>query len=195
MSSEQAIISNPGMRIGYARVSTHEQSLDLQLDALKAAGCNRIYEDKVSGSKSARPGLDKLREVLRSGDTVVIWRLDRLGRSLRDLVAWNQWLNEHGVELCSLREKIDTSSSAGRLTFHLFAALAEFERDLIAERTLAGRTAARARGRLGGRKAKLNTIQSAQLKAMHRDVSLSVGEICTTFGISRRTFYRYLKNA
>lgn len=195
MSSEQAIISNPGMRIGYARVSTHEQSLDLQLDALKAAGCNRIYEDKVSGSKSARPGLDKLREVLRSGDTVVIWRLDRLGRSLRDLVAWNQWLNEHGVELCSLREKIDTSSSAGRLTFHLFAALAEFERDLIAERTLAGRTAARARGRLGGRKAKLNTIQSAQLKAMHQDVSLSVGEICTTFGISRRTFYRYLKNA
>jgi len=195
MTLDHAISRNRGLRIGYARVSTHEQSLDLQLDALEAAGCDRVFQDKVSGSKSARPGLDQLREVLRSGDTLVIWRLDRLGRSLRDLVEWNQWLSEQDVELHSLREKIDTSSSAGKLTFHLFAALAEFERDLIVERTLAGRTAARARGRLGGRKAKLNTSQATQLKAMHRDVSLSVGEICATFGISRRTFYRYLNDA
>lgn len=195
MTLAHAVSPNRGLRIGYARVSTHEQSLDLQLDALEAASCDRVYQDRVSGSKSARPGLDRLREVLRSGDTLVIWRLDRLGRSLRDLVEWNQWLNEQDVELHSLREKIDTSSSAGKLTFHLFAALAEFERDLIVERTLAGRTAARARGRLGGRKAKLNTSQTAQLKAMHRDVNLSVGEICATFGISRRTFYRYLNDA
>lgn len=195
MTLDHGISLNRGLRIGYARVSTHEQSLDLQLDALKATGCDRVYQDKVIGSKSARPGLDRLREVLRSGDTLVIWRLDRLGRSLRDLVDWNQWLNEHGIELCSLRERIDTSSSAGKLTFHLFAALAEFERDLIVERTLAGRTAARARGRLGGRKAKLNASQVTQLKTMHRDVSLSVGEICATFGISRRTFYRYLNDA
>ena len=180
------------LRIGYARVSTHEQSLDLQMDALREAGCERVYSDKVGGTKEVRPGLEQLKEVLRAGDTLVVWRLDRLGRSLSDLIGWTAWLEAQGVELLSLKEQIDTSHSGGKLVLHLFAALAQFERDLLRERTLAGLAAARARGRLGGRKPKLDAAQVRQLKAMHRDVSISIGEICETFTICRSTFYRYL---
>jgi len=182
-----------GLRIGYARVSTHEQSLDAQIDSLKRAGCQRIYWDKVSGSKSDRPQLDRLQDSLRCGDTLVLWRLDRLGRSLRDLINWVQWLDEQKVTLHSLNEQIDTSHHSGKLVFHLFAALAEFERDLIRERTLAGLAAARARGRQGGRKAKLSASDVRGLKAMHKDHSISIGEICKRFGISKTSLYRYLR--
>ena len=182
-----------GLLIGYARVSTYEQSLDSQLDSLKQAGCQRIYCDRISGSKAKRPELDRLRESLRSGDTLVVWRLDRLGRSLRDLIDSVAWLDEMKVTLHSLNEQINTAHHTGKLVFHLFAALAEFERDLIRERTLAGLAAARARGRLGGRKAKLNASDIRQLKAMHKDHSIAIGEICERFSIAKTTLYRYLR--
>lgn len=183
------------LRIGYARVSTHEQSLDSQIDALKQAGCSRIYCDRISGTKAERPELDRLRELLRPGDTLVLWRLDRLGRSLRDLIAWTDRLSQNGVALHSLTEQIDTSHPAGKLTFHLFAALAEFERNLIRERTLAGLQAARARGRNGGRPLKLDATGIRQLKALHQDHSLSIREICRRMGIGKTAFYRYLAQA
>lgn len=180
------------LRIGYARVSTHEQSLDSQIDALKQAGCERIYCDKISGTGSERPELIRLKDTLRKGDTLVIWRLDRLGRSLRDLITWAEWLSASGISLHSLSEQIDTGHPAGKLTFHLFAALAEFERNLIRERTLAGLNAARARGRMGGRPAKLDSEGIRQLKALHKDHSLSIREICKGMGIGKTSFYRYL---
>lgn len=183
------------LRIGYARVSTHEQSLDSQIDALKKAGCDRIYCDKISGTKVDRPELDRLKDALRPGDTLVVWRLDRLGRSLRDLIAWTERLAEDGVALQSLTEQIDTSQPAGKLTFHLFAALAEFERNLIRERTLVGLASARARGRNGGRKPKLDAAGIRQLKAMHKDRSLSIREICKRMEIGKTAFYRYLAQA
>ena len=173
-----------GLRIGYARVSTHEQSLDSQIDALKQAGCERIYCDKISGTSSERPKLTRLKDALRRGDTLVLWRLDRLGRSLRDLITWMEWLSETGIALHSLTEQINTSNPAGKLSFHLFASLAEFERNLIRERTLSGLSAARARGRMGGRPAKLD--------ALHKDHSLSIREICKRMGIGKTSFYRYL---
>lgn len=182
------------MLIGYARVSTYEQSLLSQLDSLREAGCERIYDDTVSGIRDIRPGLDRLRDALRRGDTLVVWRLDRLGRSLSDLIAWAEWLHERGIGLRSLHEQIDTTSSTGRLIFQIFAALAEFEGNLIRERTLAGLKAARARGRLGGRPSKLSSAQRIQIKAMHKDHSIGIGEICQTMGICRSTFYRYLRN-
>lgn len=194
MIHELEPFTGTGILIGYARVSTHEQSLDSQMDCLREAGCDRIYEDTVSGIREARPGLDRLRDALRPGDTLVVWRLDRLGRSLSDLITWASWLHEHGVGLRSLHEQIDTRSSTGRLIFHMFGALAEFERNLIRERTLSGLKAARARGRQGGRPRKLTSIQRGQIRAMHRDHSIGVGEICQTFGICRSTFYRYLRN-
>lgn len=182
-----------GLRIGYARVSTHEQSLDAQIDSLKQAGCQRIYCDKISGTKADRPELNRLRESLRSADTLVVWRLDRLGRSLRDLIDWVEWLEEIGVSVHSLTEQINTAHHTGKLVFHLFAALAEFERNLIRERTLAGLAPARARGGLGGRKAKLNASDISGLKAMHKDHSIPIGEICKRFNIAKTTLYRYLR--
>lgn len=187
--------NHTGLRIGYARVSTHEQSLDPQIDALRQAGCERIYCDKISGTKSDRPELARLKDALRPGDTLVIWRLDRLGRSLRDLIAWTEWLSEGGVALESLTERIDTSHPSGKLTFHLFAALAEFERNLIRERTLAGLQAARARGRNGGRPPKLDAAGILELKAMHKDHSLTIRQICKRMGIGKTAFYRYLAQA
>ena len=139
------------MYIGYARVSTHDQHLDLQQDALKQVGCTRIIVDRVSGTVAERSGLRQIKEIVRAGDTLVVWRLDRLGRSIKDLIAWVHWLEQEGAGLKSLQEAMDTTSTGGKLTFHIFAALAEFERQLIQERTHAGLRAARARGRLGGR--------------------------------------------
>ena len=149
------------VRIGYARVSKHEQNLDLQRDALKAAGCKKIIEDTASGGKVQRDGLDRVREQLRKGDVLVVWRLDRLGRSLKHLIELMAELEGQGIGFQSVTEAIDTTTPGGKLVFHIFAALAEFERNLIRERTHAGLEAARARGRKGGRRKKLGDKQRA----------------------------------
>lgn len=180
------------MLIGYARVSTEDQNLDLQRDALTKAGCERIYDDRLSGAKAERPGLRQALDQLRSGDTLVVWRLDRLGRSLKDLITRAEQLKEMGVGLTSLQENIDTSTSGGQLIFHMFGALAEFERNLIRERTNAGLAAARARGRLGGRRPKLNAKQRAHALTLYNSKTHTVAEICALFGIGRQTFYNYL---
>ena len=183
------------MLIGYARVSTDDQNLALQRDALAAAGCEKIYEDKTSGAKAERPGLALALEVARAGDTLVVWRLDRLGRSLKDLIALAEGLDKRGVGLKSLKEALDTTSCGGRLIFHMFGALAEFERDLIRERTQAGLSAARARGRLGGRP-KLLTPEKRRLAVqLYRAKEHSIAEICRLMGISKPTLYSYLAEA
>jgi len=179
--------------VGYARVSTPEQSLNLQTDALKKTGCARIFTDVASGAKSARPGLKDALNYARTGDTLVVWKLDRLGRSLPDLIAHVQQLDDKKIGFKSLQEQIDTTTSSGKLTFHLFSALAEFERDIIRERTQAGLKAARARGRIGGRPHLLNAKQIAMLKQMHANSENTIAEICNTLKISRPTAYRYLK--
>jgi DNA invertase Pin-like site-specific DNA recombinase len=185
----------PSRLIGYARVSTNGQELQLQLDALKAAGVTKadVYTDKASGSKTARPGLDKCLQALQPGDTLLVWRLDRLGRSIRHLIDLVEHLRERGVGFKSLCESIDTTTANGKLIFHIFTALAEFERDLIRERTKAGLTAARARGRNGGRPpipADHPSVVTA--KKMHADKTMPVADICRTLRISRPTLYRYL---
>jgi DNA invertase Pin-like site-specific DNA recombinase len=183
------------MLIGYARVSTDDQNLDLQRDALRTAGCEKVYEDRISGAKAERPGLALALEVARAGDTLIVWRLDRLGRSLHDLILLARKLEEAGIGLMSVQEKIDTSSSGGRLIFHMFGALAEFERDLIRERTQAGLSAARARGRLGGRP-KLLTPEKRRLAVqLYRAKEHSIAEICRLMGISKPTLYSYLAEA
>ena len=183
------------MLIGYARVSTDDQNLDLQRDALQAAGCERIFEDMVSGAKADRTGMTELLTVLRAGDTVVIWRLDRLGRSLKNLIAVVEHLEVAQVGLRSLQENIDTASSGGRLVFHLFGALAEFERNLIRERTRAGMAAARARGRMGGRPKRLDPAKRALALRLHQEEKHTIKEICQMMGISKSTLYNYLAMA
>ncbi len=183
------------MLIGYARVSTQDQTLDLQTDALKRAGCERIFSDVTSGAKAERPGLQAAIDHLRAGDTLVVWRLDRLGRTLKHLIATVTDLSDHGIGFKSLQENMDTTTSGGKLIFHIFGALAEFEREVIRERTNAGLQAARARGRLGGRP----TIQSldpkkvALVRKLFDDKSMSVQEICATLHIGRSTLYRYVR--
>jgi DNA invertase Pin-like site-specific DNA recombinase len=181
------------MKIGYARVSTVDQNLHLQQDALEKAGCEKIIVDKASGSTVLRPGLDQVKDILREGDSLVVWRLDRLGRSLKDLINWSGYLEEKGVGLVSLQESIDTGSSTGKLVFHMFGALAEFERNLIRERTMAGLQAARARGKMGGRSKTLSPEQQKRLKQLYKDQSVSVKEICQMMSISKPTLYKYLK--
>jgi len=178
--------------IGYARIPTLDQNLDLQRDALKLAGCHTIFEDKISGTKTQRPGLDKALTALREGDVLVVWKLDRLGRSLGHLVETVQALQGRGVGFRSLQESLDTTSSGGKLVFHFFAALAEFERDVIRERTRAGLSAARARGRQGGRPKGRNTSKQLAAQALSQDKSRPVGEICRMLGISRTSYYRYI---
>src|SRR3954467_1736167 len=180
------------MLIGYARVSTLDQTLALQQDALTAAGCAELYTDTVSGSVTDRPGLSLALSHLRPGDTLVVWRLDRLGRSLSHLLETVRQLPDRGVGFRSLQEQIDTTTSGGKLVFHVFGALAEFERDLIKERTHAGLQAARARGRLFGRPKLLRPKQVEQLRTLANDDRNTVTEICQTLGISRATFYRYI---
>ena len=177
-------------RIGYARVSTDDQHLDLQRDALQQAGCSVIYEDAASGKSAARPELEQCRKALRAGDTLVVWRLDRLGRSLHDLVQIVAELEQRGVHFESLTEKIETGSAAGKLVFHVFAALAEFERNLIRERTRAGLVAARARGRAGGRKPKLTEAQIKEINEMVDAQKLPIGRIAELYGVSRTTIYK-----
>jgi DNA invertase Pin-like site-specific DNA recombinase len=182
------------MDIGYARVSTGEQTLDLQLDALQKAGCGKIYRETASGAKADRPVLEDVLSYLRPGDTLVVWRLDRLGRSLKHLIEVVAALAERGVGFKSLTEQIDTTTPGGKLIFHVFGALAEFERDLIRERTHAGLAAARARGRLGGRPKKLTDAKQLELaRTLYAGGETDIDTICRTMGISRATLYRALK--
>lgn len=181
------------MLLGYARVSMHDQNLDLQKDALYNAGCEKIYVDTMTGEARNRPGLEQTIQMLREGDTLVIWRLDRLGRSLKHLIELVAELSDKKVGLRSLQESIDTTSPSGKLVFHLFGALAEFERNLIAERTKAGLVAARARGRLGGRPKVLDDKQREALVLLYREKKHSVKEICQIMRISRQTLYNYLR--
>lgn len=182
------------MLIGYARVSTDDQNLNLQQDALKNAGCERIFDDQVTGSKIQRPGLEATLEFAREGDVIVVWRLDRLSRSLKDLIEMVALLDSKKIGLRSLHELIDTSSSSGKLIFHIFGALAEFERNLIRERTYAGLQAARARGRKGGRPKKLNLDKIKLAVQLYEGKQHSIKQICSLIGISKPTLYKYLKN-
>jgi DNA invertase Pin-like site-specific DNA recombinase len=181
------------MLIGYARVSTYEQTLNLQQDALTKAGCTKIFTDTASGAKSERKGLEEALNYVRKGDTLVVWRLDRLGRSLPHLISTMTDLVERGIGFKSLTENIDTTTSGGKLIFHIFGALAEFERNLISERTTAGLTAARERGRIGGRPKALTPRQIQIAQALYDDPKNSIKEICRTLKISKATFYRHVK--
>lgn len=183
------------MKIGYGRVSTLEQSLDTQIDALTAAGCENVYLEKASGKNTDRPELQKCLEFLRPDDTLVIFKLDRLGRSIRDLIDIAAKLQQRGIHLQSITEGIDTTTPAGKLVFHFLAALAEFERDLIRERTMKGLAAARARGRKGGRKPKLSAVQKQAVIAMAGKRENTVSEIIEAFGISETTYRRVLKES
>lgn len=178
------------MVIGYARVSTNDQNPQLQIDALKKAGCKRIFQEHASGRNVTRPELTACLARLGKGDTLTIWRLDRLGRSLRDLIQIVQHLDSEGIQLVSLNENINTKTATGKLVFHIFATLAEFERSLLTERTQAGLEAARARGRLGGRKRVTNTKQDAQIRALWESGKFTASEISKQFGISMPTFFR-----
>lgn len=178
------------MKIGYAHVSTAEQNLNLQLDALKAAGCQRIYEEHASGKNVERTELVNCLKALRAGDVLVVWRLDRLGRNLADLVRIVGELESGKVGLESITEKIETVSSTGRLIFHVFAVLAEFERNVIRERTLAGLKAARARGRLGGRPEKLSAKDKQQIRVLLKDPAVRVKDVAKRFGVSVATLYK-----
>ena len=180
-----------GQRIGYARVSTGDQSLDLQRDALQQAGCSLLYEDTASGKNTDRPELSNCLKALRAGDTLVVWRLDRLGRSLPDLVRIITDLEQRGVAFESITERIETGTATGRLVFHVFASLAEFERGLLRERTLAGLAAARARGRHGGRKPALTPAQIREVKVLMADKSIEIAQIAQRYGVSRSTLYKY----
>jgi DNA invertase Pin-like site-specific DNA recombinase len=183
------------MLVGYARVSTIEQTLDLQRDALQQVGCEQIFTDTISGAKSDRPGLSQALAFIRPGDTLAVWKLDRLGRSLKQLIETVTQLQQRGISFRSLTENIDTTSSGGKLIFHIFGSLAEFERDLIRERTQAGLAAARARGRKGGRPRAMGlngdrkVAMAVTLYNNHRN---SIQDICRTLQVSRATLYRYL---
>ncbi len=182
------------MLVGYMRVSTEDQNLDLQQDALKAIGCEKIFQDKISGIKVDRPGFEECLSFLRDGqDTLVVWRLDRLGRSLSHLIEVVKTLEARQIGFRSLQESIDTTTSVGKLVFHIFGAIAEFEKDLIRERTMAGLKAARARGRLGGRPKKLTAQKEKMLEVLLSDPRLTIKEISQQLGVSASTLYHYEK--
>jgi len=178
------------MKIGYARVSTEDQTTDPQIDALTAHGCETIYSEHRSGKNTDRPELESCLKALRAGDILTVWRLDRLGRNLADLVRIVNDLKARGVGFASLTESIDTTTPAGTLVFHLFASLAEFERSLIRERTMAGLKAARARGKSSGRPPKLTGKDLAMAKALMADKNNKVDEVAKRFGVNRSTLYR-----
>ena len=181
------------MKIGYARVSTSDQSTYMQKQALKQSGCEKIFSDTASGIRSDRVGLDNAMAHLRAGDMLVVWKLDRLGRSLQHLIQTIKLLQDKKIGFQSLQENIDTTTSGGKLIFHIFSALAEFEREVIRERTKAGLQAARARGRLGGRPRLLTPSKIVRLKKLYDARKNTVIEICKIFSISRPTFYNYLR--
>jgi len=183
------------MKLGYARVSTKDQNLDLQLDALIKAGCTQpIYQEKISTRKSERPEFNHLLSRLMPGDTVVVWKLDRLARDLKELIHLVEHFHTLEVNFISLSEQIDTSNANGRLTFHIFCSVAQFERDVIRERTLAGMEAARVRGKLGGRTPSLTDSEILDLKKFYADKTISIKRLCDMFGIKRTTLYKYVKN-
>lgn len=183
------------MIIGYARVSTQDQNPQLQLDALSAAGCEQVFHETATGTLRERPELATCLRMLRKGDTLVVWKLDRLARSLKDLVEIIHDLHQRGVGFRSVTESIDTTSSGGRLVFHIFGALAEFEHSLIRERTIAGLAAARARGRKGGRKPALSPADVRKAAAMLADPNITKAEIAKHFGVSRVTLNAALSRA
>jgi DNA invertase Pin-like site-specific DNA recombinase len=181
------------MKIGYARVSTADQDLTVQIEALKQAGCERIYSDIASGAKTDRPGFGQALDYMREGDVLVVWRLDRLGRSLIHLIDMMALLEDRGIGFLSLKESMDTTTSGGRMIFRIFGAFAQFERDLISERTLAGLQAARAQGRRGGRPKALNDDQLQVAYQLYDDREHTVKQICEMLGISKPTLYSYLR--
>jgi|SRR5690554_2354706 len=180
------------MLIGYARVSTQDQNPELQLDALKKAGCEKLFVEKASGAQRERPELQAALDFMRSGDMLVVWKLDRLARSLKQLIETVETLEQRGIGFRSLTEAIDTTTSGGRLVFHIFGALAEFERSIIRERTMAGLASARARGRLGGRPRGLSRDDLAAAKALLTDMNITVAEAARRLGVATSTLYRYL---
>lgn len=184
------------MKIGYARVSRKDQNLDRQMDALTAAGCEKIFQEKASGAKADRQELQLLLQQIRNGDTVVVTKLVRFGRSLKDLISNVNLVQEKGADFVSLTERIDTTSPSGKFMFHMMGAFAEFERDLIIERTTEGLTSARARGRVGGRPKGLSPVaqkKASIVSALYKEGRLSVSEICDQLGISKPTLYKYLR--
>lgn len=181
-----------GLRIGYARVSTDDQELSLQRDELQRSGCTEIYEDTISGAKTDRPELANCMRALRRGDTLVVWRLDRLGRSLKHLVEIINDLEERGIRLESRTEAIDTSTASGRMIASIFATLAEYERNLIRERTIAGLKAARARGRQGGRKPAIGPKERREIEALLLDPNITVTDVAARYGVSRNTIYKHI---
>lgn len=183
------------MKIGYARVSTDEQSYNAQIDALEAAGCERIFSEKYSGRSKSRPELERMIDVLREGDVVVVQRLDRLGRSLKDLIELLDSFKSKQVQFISLNESIDTTTAVGELAFHMIGSIAQFERRLISERTRAGLDAARARGRKGGRKPKLTPTDIKKAKAMLSDPEMTKSEVAEHFDVSRPTLNKWLDKA
>ncbi|GEO81531.1 recombinase family protein [Pararhodospirillum oryzae] len=183
------------MLVGYARVSTQEQDLALQRDALMAAGCEKLFTEKASGAQRDRPQLGAALEYMRDGDTLVVWKLDRLARSLKQLIETVEDLGSRGIGFRSLTEAIDTQTTGGRLVFHIFAALAEFERGIIRDRTRAGLEAARARGRVGGRPPALTAKDLTVAKALLRDPDISVEEVARRLGVASSTLYRHLPKA
>ena len=183
------------MNVGYARVSTQDQSPQLQLDALMSAGCEKIFEEKASGAQRERPQLAAAINYMRKGDALVVWKLDRLARSLKQLIETVEILEEKGVGFRSLTENIDTTTSSGRLIFHIFGALAEFERSIIRERTKAGLDAARARGRVGGRPPALSDDDIAAARALLTDSSITTREVAKRLGISVSTLYKHIPAA
>jgi DNA invertase Pin-like site-specific DNA recombinase len=180
------------MLVGYARVSTQDQNPDLQLDALKAAGCERVYVEKASGAQRDRPELKAALDYVRSGDTLVVWKLDRLARSLKQLIETVELLDQRQIGFRILTDSIDTTSAGGKLVFHIFASLAEFERAIIRERTRAGLEAARGRGRTGGRPPALNAKDVAAAKAMLADPNLTVEDVAKRLKVAPSTLYRHL---
>ena len=183
------------MLVGYARVSTQDQNPALQRDALTEAGCGKLFVEKASGAQRERPALGEALAFMRAGDTLVVWRLDRLARSIKQLIETVEVLEGRGIGLRSLTEAIDTTTSGGKLVFHIFAALAEFERSIIRERTMAGLAAARARGRTGGRPPALSAADIAAAKALLADPALTGKQVAERLGVSLSTLYRHLPAA
>lgn len=180
------------MDVGYVRVSRNEQNPEMQRNELEASGCERIFEERISSRKESRPQLEAALDYCREGDRLVVWKLDRLGRSIKELIELVNSLEERGVEFKSLRESLDTSTPGGKLVFHVFASMAEFERDVIRERTMAGLEAARARGRKGGRKPAMDEKKIALARRMMSDRENNATEVAETLGISKATLYRYV---
>ncbi|MBN8646757.1 MAG: recombinase family protein [Caulobacterales bacterium] len=183
------------MKIGYARVSTAEQNNDLQIDALQKEGCDKIFEEKASGAQRDRPELKSALGYARAGDTIVVWKLDRLARSLKQLIETVEDLEKHGIGFKSITESIDTSTSGGKLIFHIFASLAEFERNIIRERTKAGLESAKARGRTGGRPSKMSEDDIEVAKTLLKNPDITAKEVARRMGVSFATLYRYLPKA